>query len=359
LSRTDVRHFDFWGKLSLAWHAPLRSIAPDFSIKYSYFEVDTPASTRAGTALELYSHPPSQSLLQGLKPVAESCAANDRVFRLEHRHGRMRFTSWIVDLPSDRVQIYYEFPWRRRLQWPWPLIPDHLVGMHLVQPMIEFLLSRQNICFLHAGAAARDGKALLLPGRGSTLKTTALMHLMREGWDFLADDLVALQPATDSDPARLLTYPTAIGFFDYFYRYAADEKVSVPRMIGALRHLSKRQPPGFPIAPPSSIQTVNLLIRWSNAQTVADAPRPVGQAEIDQILSINKLERLTFVDIDEAFGRFMLQHDQVYGLGLWDSFWQGQHDALTRSLLTLLCQTVRVGKNLPIDKLLLPQTEQA
>lgn len=154
MSQPEALYFDFWGELAMTWREPRWSIAPDFAIKFGYFMMDKPTSSPGALRLDIYAHPPPASVTNGLKPVAERCEANDRVMRLEHQHGRMRFTSWIQDLHTDHVKLFYHFPFLRRLQWPWPLIPDHLIGMHLVQPMVEFLLSQRGIWFLHAMAAA-------------------------------------------------------------------------------------------------------------------------------------------------------------------------------------------------------------
>src|SRR5579875_3036609 len=42
---------------------------------------------------------------------------------------------------------------------------------------------------LHAGAAAREGKAVLLPGESGSGKTTLTLALASQGWQILTDDI--------------------------------------------------------------------------------------------------------------------------------------------------------------------------
>jgi hypothetical protein len=47
---------------------------------------------------------------------------------------------------------------------------------------------------IHAGAMARGGKAIIFPAHSGSGKTTLLAFLMSQGYDYLADDFVALLP---------------------------------------------------------------------------------------------------------------------------------------------------------------------
>jgi hypothetical protein len=59
----------------------------------------------------------------------------------------------------------------------------------LTIPLVEQLKRRGLYC-LHAGAAARAGRALLLPGPSGSGKSTLALALADAGWDFMADDMV-------------------------------------------------------------------------------------------------------------------------------------------------------------------------
>lgn len=53
----------------------------------------------------------------------------------------------------------------------------------------------EGLMFLHAGAIAQDGRALLLAGRGGSGKSTTAFLAMQGGWNFLADDYCIVDPS--------------------------------------------------------------------------------------------------------------------------------------------------------------------
>lgn len=60
-------------------------------------------------------------------------------------------------------------------------------------PLIE-VMKRTGRFSLHAGCVAREGRGLLLAGTSGAGKSTLTAALVRDGWDFLTDDMVFLTP---------------------------------------------------------------------------------------------------------------------------------------------------------------------
>ena len=54
----------------------------------------------------------------------------------------------------------------------------------------------RDYLFLHAGAAARNGRALLLPGPPEAGKSSLVLALLQRGFDYLSDDVGAIDPVT-------------------------------------------------------------------------------------------------------------------------------------------------------------------
>ena len=63
--------------------------------------------------------------------------------------------------------------------------------------------SSGELVLLHAAAAARDGAAVVLPAPMEHGKTTTVAGLVRSGWQYLTDEMVAIDPAS----LRLVAYP--------------------------------------------------------------------------------------------------------------------------------------------------------
>jgi hypothetical protein len=59
-----------------------------------------------------------------------------------------------------------------------------------------WLLRERGRYALHASAVARDGRALLMAGESGSGKSSTALSLIHTGWDWLADDVVLLEPAT-------------------------------------------------------------------------------------------------------------------------------------------------------------------
>jgi hypothetical protein len=64
----------------------------------------------------------------------------------------------------------------------------------------------QDYLFLHAGVASRDGQAVLVPATMEHGKSSLILALLLQGFDYLSDELGALDPVT----ARALPFPKRI-----------------------------------------------------------------------------------------------------------------------------------------------------
>lgn len=341
MSMKFYKIFDF---IDMEWHDPLWSVVPDFSIKYHYFQVSSLKDSKSPIRLHVHTGIPD-SLIKSVKSASERFACGEDIFSVQHQHGRMRWTSLVSGLDSNDVHIYYEFPVLSRLQWPWVIFPDHLICFHVIQPIIEYKLQQQGVAVLHAGAAAApaSGKAILLSGRGGVKKTTYLMKLLKNGFSYLADDLVLLHDG------RLFPYPLCDTFFDYFYLNAENEDVTLKAMFGALLHVMKGKKVSFPVASPSEISNVLLLIAAKQDNTELASEGITDDSALEKILVVDRLERLTFVDEEEAMGRFMIQLNQVYGNDCWNRFWEEHMKLLKDNLAGLPFAELRSGKKEDVD----------
>ncbi len=66
------------------------------------------------------------------------------------------------------------------------------------QVVCQFIEWYPRLAWLHAGAAAVSGGAVILPGEWARGKSSLVMELRERGWSFLSDDIVPLDPAQGS-----------------------------------------------------------------------------------------------------------------------------------------------------------------
>ena len=71
-----------------------------------------------------------------------------------------------------------------------PLIKDEV--------RLQFMRSRPDLLWLHAGSVERDGQAILLAGRSGQGKSTLTTRLCESGWRLLSDDISPVRMETDS-----------------------------------------------------------------------------------------------------------------------------------------------------------------
>lgn len=337
-------YFNFYDKIQLTWQNPLWSIVPDFAIKYGYFQQPL-FNEKCKVNIEVNSGPPPAADLATIKRSAERFGYGDDIIQSEHIHGRMRWMTWIKGLESDNVNVWYDFPLRRRFQWPWFMFPDHLIGLHLIEPVLEYKFSQLGIHVLHSAALSdNNDNGILISGRGGVGKTTLIMELLRRKWKYLSDDLILSKGKT------LFAYPLCASFFDYHYLFENDETITKSSMLGALRHVRKKLPVSFPVSDSANLKVINLLIRSNSEKSRIIYDGEVNEEIVDRLLAVDKLERLNFTDIEELYGRFMIQLNQVFGTNNWENYWNIHKNNLMK-FDKLPCRIIEMGKKSDISLL--------
>ncbi|CAM3283693.1 hypothetical protein [Salinibacter ruber] len=74
--------------------------------------------------------------------------------------------------------------------------------------LLRFMEARRDLIWLHAGAAARNGTAVLVAGPSGGGKSTTIADLCRSGWTHVSDDLTPYDP----DTGRVVPLPVTIAY---------------------------------------------------------------------------------------------------------------------------------------------------
>jgi hypothetical protein len=112
------------------------------------------------------------------------------------------------------------------------LVPGLYSKMLLTRQLLAYKLHEKGCLLAHAAGAARDGRAVVIFGRGGSYKTSVLMSLLRSSpeWCALGDDGVILK----GDQA--LCFPTYTGLFAYRLAHGDNEYLT---SIDRLRYMLK------------------------------------------------------------------------------------------------------------------------
>jgi len=149
-------------------------------------------------------------------------------------------------------------------------------------PLAESL-KRRGLFMLHAAGAARDGRAILLPGTSGAGKSTLAVALVRAGLDLLGDDTLFLAP----DPGgglRLLAFP--------------DEIDLTPQSTGLLAGLLPevapllRSQPGWQKSQLSAERLAGCRIAWETRPAVLVFPRVAAGRTESRLTPLDPFEAL-------------------------------------------------------------------
>ena len=123
----------------------------------------------------------------------------------------------------------------------------------------------------HAGAVARDGRAVLLPAVAEAGKSTLTAGLVRAGMDYLSDEAAALTPDGDVDP-----YPKAIALDPGSWAALPDLR---PALDADLEPYAARQWH----VDPNAIRPGSIAGRCRPALVVAPRYEPGAPAEVEAV----------------------------------------------------------------------------
>ncbi len=130
------------------------------------------------------------------------------------------------------------------------LLPGMFSKMLLTRQLLSQKFREKGWALAHAAGAARDGRAVVLHGRGGAFKTSVLMSLLRmsPAWRALGDDGVLLKGN------QVLSFPTYPALFGYRLAHKDNEHLTtIDRLRVALMSLTddagpERYAPGAEIA---------------------------------------------------------------------------------------------------------------
>jgi len=201
-------------------------------------------------------------------PYPPPDAVADFTVRLEPARPWRRFAR-----PSVAIRGDYTLPDAA----PLPLAQGVLaaeMGMNL-----QMALGQRRYLLLHAGAVERNGRAVILTGHSGAGKSTLSALLGEQGWRFLGDEFVLLEPET----GLIHPFPRAISLKNaslaVFDGAAAERLGPVLRGTpkGMIRHL---RPPADAIARMDEPARPALILFPRYGREFAGETRPVGGAEV-------------------------------------------------------------------------------
>ena len=114
----------------------------------------------------------------------------------------------VIGSPNYTVRLEPERPWRRLIRPAVAIRGDHILPDALPLPLAQGLLAAEmgmnlqialgerRFLLLHAASVERNGRGLILTGESGSGKSTLSALLGANGWRFMGDEFVLIEPET-------------------------------------------------------------------------------------------------------------------------------------------------------------------
>lgn len=138
----------------------------------------------------------------------------------------------------------------------------------------DVIAAAGDLVVVHAAGAVRDGAGVLLPGGQESGKTTLVAGLVRDGWDYLSDEAVAIDPETH----ELLPYPKPLSVDPGSWDVLADLKPPVAEPGESYRSIQWQVAPHCIGRSHDRASSARLLVAVRYAPDEATWLEPVSRA---------------------------------------------------------------------------------
>jgi hypothetical protein len=143
------------------------------------------------------------------------------------------------------------------------------------------LLRRHGYYLLHAFAVVKEGRAILLVGPSGSGKTTTGLHLLEQGWQLLANDVVLLEARADGvyalpTPGAVSIRPGTLALLPTLAKRLGITDLPLARPIA----ISNRQLTGGQWGEGAKVTTVYFPQFSDSSQPLTPLPRAVHLAQL-------------------------------------------------------------------------------
>ena len=330
--------FNIHNWIAVDWEKGLLTPLVDYSRKLHFFLSNEKDCERCPIRIRISASLPPEDLRKTLIPSAERFAMGDGIFEVSQQWGRRKWKFWVAGLDTSHVSIYYSFPFLQRLEKTTAIFPDYLIASNVLEPIIEYKLQELSGIVIHACAYAKNGKAVILAGRGG-IGSTLMMNQIRNGAEFLANDLLIVKDG------RIWSYPTTDTCFDCFYLHGKGGTLNLRSIPGAFFHIARKHPISFPAADSAIPERIGLFINSHNPEYRIIGNGTADPAFLRRMTANDKLESLDCGDEEECRGRYLLHFNQVLGNDAWGCYWKKYLDILFENFLGLPYTLIQAGKH--------------
>ena len=324
-----------------------RDFVRDLNLPFSFFEtkeIDNP-----DIVLNIGKFTPSNN---DCYIVDHKYYVKDNYFYCKDSGGTAKWEVEIFGFEGDKTIINFN----EKILGPEAIFyPDLLPQDILLRPLIEYKLNKKGYFLIHAGGISKDNRGYILPGRGSSFKTTLCMDFVRKAkFDFLGDDRVILHDD------KVLSFSVHLKAFEFKINNLPNETFrnssnklnlnSFVKFFNFIKYLHNDvnyENCKVPIVESSVVKAL-LFVTRTNKQGVkireANIEKVANKLAINNLADIIKGHTFMFFDCGQYFYKYVLSYSFVFQNCQIIRHW----DNLERNLKEIL-------KKIPIYELEIPQ----
>lgn len=313
----------------------------DLNTKFHFFETQ---SLPAEADIEVLIGP-FQPDLTGARTVDQRYHVRRSYLYFYEEDKDLRWEAEIRWKENGKIAIRYSSSASNRLKMPWTFFPEMVLHQYILIPLLEELLIQKGWYLLHAGAAAKNDKAVLWIGRGATYKTTFTLRSLNAGYEILGDDFVLVHGK------RIYSFPTSPLMLEFTHRHLKDERLGIWEQFRLASYLASHEKASLPFTDSADIGKGILLRSYDGVPGAGDQSQSQSE-KIEMIVTNQLLERSAYVSYRYRIGQFLEAYDYVYPGVRGIPFEKGFRDLVQKSFAdaVLEIRDVRLDFQEPISE---------
>jgi len=312
----------------------------DLNLRFTYFQ-------------EKHVNNPDIILNLGpFEPKNEKCVVIDHKYYVKNNYfyceDSEKNAGWEVEIFGiDKGSMVVNFD--ERILGIQHLLAPNLVSQHfMLRNLIEWKLFQKRALMLHAGAVENNRKAYLFAGRGGSFKTTLIMDLIRNGFNYIGDEYVIIYKG------KVLSFPAAFQEFLFRFEELPTERLrknryfrdllswfSYLREHSELKHYKKPVIEVFENTKPNSLFFLNRGLK-SSVKKIKCSSEYIARKMVINTQLESLIEGLAGVLIQGGPFKYLLAYAQVFPQSNAAKYWFNLKNKYKKVFKDIPCYSVNI-----------------
>jgi hypothetical protein len=290
--------------------------------------------------VEEFNNPDITLYLGDFVPQNDDCYAVDHKYYIKDNYlychdnlGQAKYETEIFGFEENETIINFNFKLKK------PNILNLCLPMYifLLEGLITYKLASKGYYLIHAAGVSKNGKALILAGRGGSFKTSIVMDMIRElDFKYMSDDKIILKNNT------VFAFPLNVHRFNFMMGNMENEKYKnildkFNLLLYLIRNVDNYE---LPVESKSIMHNLLLITKAKSDKISVNTIK--RENVLQKLVENNRLElslhgshlpSLTKIKTN-PFYRYMLEYSYIYPESQIARYWTILYNGLYSSVLS-------------------------